>query len=163
MAEKFDLRYDPATLLGALDRGEVQKFQEYLQECDQPIIFDPAYLDHLSRHHGGIPKKRCFRSAAGHEFYIERFLNFVDEKTNKELGWYNVEVTWTQIEDRLNEYLIPFALLFSGNFLCFNHESDGRPTVVVWLHEESSEDEPVTEFVANNFDEFLAKLYEPSV
>jgi hypothetical protein len=65
------------------------------------------------------------------------------------------------MEDRLNDYLVPFAALGGGDMLCFDYENGGRPSVVVWLHEESRQDHPVTEYVAANFDEFLTKLYEP--
>jgi hypothetical protein len=64
------------------------------------------------------------------------------------------------ILDRLNDYLVPFAELFAGNFLCFDYEGGGRPKVVVWRHEDSRDESPYTEFVAANFDEFLTKLRE---
>jgi hypothetical protein len=67
--------------------------------------------------------------------------------------------------DRINDYLIPFAVLFAGDMLCFDYENvdsetGGRPHVVVWFHEESEEDAPVTQLVADNFDEFLSVLHE---
>jgi len=161
MNKDIDLGYDPASLLGPLDMGRVQELQEYLQDCEMPVAFDLSYIKHLSKFHGGAPKKRCFKTAEGSEHHIECFLNFIDEKKDKEHGWYNVGVTWTLIEDRLNDYLVPFAALFGGDFLCFDYQTGGRPSVVVWLHADSSKDEPVTEFVAPNFDEFLTKLYEP--
>jgi hypothetical protein len=110
MSEDFDLEYDPSTLQGPLDVGRVSEFESYLRDCDQPITFDKSYLAHLTRFHGGIPKKRCFRTPRGTQMAIERFLNFVDHKLDKLMGWYSVPVTWTQIEDRLNEFLIRMAL-----------------------------------------------------
>ena len=160
MPSDIDLGYDPASLMGPVDLGRVRAFEAYLRDTDQPVTFDSSYIHHLSNFHGGVPRKRCFKSASGREYVIERFLNFIDEKTDKVMGWYNVEVTWGLIEDRLNEYLIPFAALFAGDFLCFDYENGGRPRIVVWLHEESRQDAPVTKFVAANFDEFLTKLYE---
>lgn len=65
-----------------------------------------------------------------------------------------------KIEDRLNEYLLPFAVLFAGDMLCFDYREGSRPAVVVWLHEESAADcTPVTKPVAANFDEFLSLLF----
>jgi hypothetical protein len=156
-----DLGYDPSSLLGPLDIRRMEKFQKYISGAnEQQLEFDPAYLRHLAKYHGGRPKKRWFFSAKENDYVIERFLNFIDPKSDDVLGEYNVEVTWGMICDRLNDYLIPFALLFAGNFLCFDYEGGGRPKVVVWRHEDSREDSPATEFVAANFDEFLTKLRE---
>jgi hypothetical protein len=159
MRHDVDLGYDPDSLLGPLDMARVQQFQTYLHECGQSIEFDHAYINHISKYHGGVPRKRLFKTAQGGERTVERFLNFVDYKTDKQMGWYNVAVTWTQVEDRLNDFLIPFAVLLGGDLLCFDFTHPGRPSVVVWLHEESLQDAPVTEFVARDFDDFLAKLY----
>jgi hypothetical protein len=160
MVSAPDLGYDPATLLGPLDMELVMHFQKWLQQGGRPIRFDSSYLRHLSLYHGGTPKKRLFRTSTGIEYVIERFLNFVDHKREPVLGWYNVNVVWTQIEARLNDYLVPFAALFGGDYLCFDYEHGGRPSIVVWLHEESREDRPVTKYVAPDFDTFLNHLYE---
>jgi hypothetical protein len=160
-ADIDDLGYSASSLLAPLDMRRVEKFQEYISGAnDQQLELDAAYLRHLAKYHGGVPKKRWFFSAIGNDYVIERFLNFIDPKSDEILGWYNVEVTWGLILDRLNDYLIPFALLFAGNYLCFDYEGGGRPKVVVWRHEDSREESPATEFVAANFDEFLTKLRE---
>lgn len=160
MSETIDLEYDPSTLLGPLDMSRVEKTQQQFRTLGMPVEFDDSYLQHLAAFHGGIPKKRCFSSQIGREYFIERFLNFVDHRQNRQAGWYSVGVTWTQIEDRLNEYLVPFALLFGGDFLCFDYEYEGRPRVVVWRHEESRANAPVADFVEENFDAFLRLLHE---
>lgn len=162
MNPEDDLGYDPASLVGPLDMNHLLGSQQAFQDREMPIIFDPSYIRHLSYYHGGIPKKRCFKAEDGKEYLIERFLHFADEKKGDKdrLGWYHVNVCWSMMIDRLNDYLIPFAVLFAGDMLCFNYEHGGRPSVVVWLHEESKEESPVTQLVAANFDEFLTKLYE---
>jgi len=162
MNQPADPGYNPASLVGPLDIQKVQQLEQYFRDSGMAVAFDPAYIEHLSMFHGGVPKKRCFKSVKGNDYVIERFLNFIDHKADKVLGWYNVEVTWGLIMDRLNDYLIPFADLFAGNFLCFDYEGGGRPKIVVWRHEDSRQDKPATEFVAANFDEFLTKLYELS-
>jgi len=66
---------------------------------------------------------------------------------------------WSDTSDRLGGYLMPFAELAFGDMACFDYRQPGRPAVVVWFHEESEPDEePKTEFVAENFDEFLKLL-----
>jgi len=159
----MNLGYNLASTVGPLNLERVRAVEKDFQDRDMPIVFDPSYIKHLSDFHGGVPTKRCFKSSKGIEDVIDRFLNFMDYKKNKEdqLGWYNVGVSWSLIVGRLNDYLIPFAALGGGDMLCFDHEKGGRPSVVVWRHEESREDHPVTEYVAANFDEFLTKLYEP--
>lgn len=160
-ADIDDLGYDPASLVGPLDMGRVISFQNYISGAnEQELRFDAAYLRHLAKYHGGVPKKRWFYSEIGNDYVIERFLNFIDPESDDVLGGYNVGVTWGMILDRLNDYLIPFALLFAGNFLCFDYEGGGRPRVVVWRHEDSRDESPYTELVAANFDEFLTKLRE---
>lgn len=160
MAAEVDLGYAPASLMGPLDMHSVQEVEKDFQDSGMPITFDPSYIEHLSKFHGGVPRKRCFQTSDGVEEVIDRFLNFVDHKADKANGWYNVAVTWTLIEDRLNDYLVPFAALGGGDMLCFDYEQGGRPSIVVWRHEESRQDHPVTDFVAANFDDFLTKLYE---
>jgi hypothetical protein len=160
MAAEVDLGYDPSSLMRPLEMHRVQAVEKDFQDSDMPVIFDPSYIAHLSKFHGGVPRKRCFQTANEVEEVIDRFLNFVDHKVDKENGWYNVAVTWTLIEDRLNDYLVPFAALGGGDMLCFDYQQSRRPSVVVWRHEQSRQNRPVTEFVAANFDDFLHMLYE---
>jgi hypothetical protein len=160
MTSEIDLGYDPSSLVGPLELQRVRKLEKYLQDSEMPVVFDTSYVQHLYKYHGGVPKKRCFQTVEGDEQVIDRFLNFVDHKADEENGGYNVGVVWTLIEDRLNDYLVPFAALGGGDMLCFDYHPSGRPSVVVWRHEESRQDRPVTEFVAANFDDFLLKLYD---
>ena len=83
----------------------------------------------------------------GVEYVIERFLHFMDEKKGDKdrLRWYHVNVCWSMMLDRLNDYLIPFAALFAGDMLCFNRrEWREAQRSFVWLHEKSKEELPVT-------------------
>lgn len=64
-------------------------------------------------------------------------------------------------EDNVGMQLIPIVTLFGGDFLCLNYvENTENPSICIWYHEESYELDPDVEFVANNFTEFLAMLYE---
>jgi hypothetical protein len=160
---KTDLKYEPGSFAGPFDEAEVHDFEEDRHLGEQPWIkFDKSYIAHLQEFHGGIPSKRCFLAASGHERLIEQFMNFT--KTGHPLEDYNVEVAWSAVDDRLGEYLMPFAELFAGDMLCFDYsdyQSGARPKIVVWLHEESWEDTPATDFVAPNFDAFLEMLFVP--
>ena len=159
MKDKDAIEYEPDSFVDGFDPTKAKKFETSLKRGGQGHIkFDRKYLDHISKFHGGIPKNKCFRTAEGTEKVVVRFLNFT--RTDHPMGQYGVAATWSLIEDRLGPNLMPFAELFAGDVLCFDHEHPGRPRVVVWFHEESMEDEPYTEFVADNFDEFLTTLYE---
>lgn len=76
---------------------------------------------------------------------------------------YDIDVTLTQLEDRLtdNEDLIgvdilPIAALFAGDFVCLDFRNDREnPKICIWNHEESAELEQVTYFVTNTFSEFI--------
>ncbi|EKY5046501.1 SMI1/KNR4 family protein, partial [Listeria monocytogenes] len=100
------------------------------------------------------------------EYAIDRFLCFLKTPRDNELGMYDIDVTLTQLEDRLtdNEDLIgvdilPIAVLFAGDFVCLDFRKDrNNPNVVVWNHEESAELEPVTYFVTNTFSDFVSMV-----
>ena len=159
MDTQIDLLYDPNSFVGPLDEYEIVSFEKWLRASEyKKISFDRSYIDHLSRFHGGVPRKRCFRTALGTEQAIDRFLS---SDSNHPLKQYSVEGTWSLLSDRMGKHLMPFAELCFGDYLCFDHEQEGRPRVVMWFHERSrSERPPYTEFVAANFDEFLALLQD---
>lgn len=120
------------------------------------------YIEFLKRCNGGIPKKQYF-DFGNNVKVVERFLYIIENYDTEAEGMYDVGVVWSQIEDRLNEYLIPFAVLFAGDFLCFDYkESPDNPKVVLWNHDLSGERKPHTEFVANDLNAFLQMLYYKS-
>ena len=88
-----------------------------------------------------------------------------DPEDDDENGWYDIEVVLSDIDTRLTDdedligiNVIPFAVLFAGDFLCLDFRE--IPSVVVWYHEESEELNQVTSEVADNFSEFLSMLKE---
>lgn len=156
-----DLAFHKDSLLGPLHLDRVHQFEEWISRFNGVAIeLDAAYLSHLAQFHGGIPRRACFKTSAGRERLVVRFLNFQEEGERQ--AEYSVEATYSLIAStRLGHYLVPFAELFAGDFLCFDYTIPGRPEVVVWLHELSGdEDGPSTEFVASTFDEFMDSLYE---
>jgi hypothetical protein len=156
-----DLDYVEGSFVGPFNRQAVTIFQDYLHECDwTSIVFDEHYLDYLAEHHGGTPRKKFFRTSKGTEHVLEEFEHFDDALPRESpLRVYNVKRSWSDASDRLGPYLMPFADLFAGDMLCFDHSQPGRPKVVVWFHDQSDPGAPYTEFVADNFDEFLKLLH----
>ena len=62
------------------------------------------------------------------ELLIERFLCLLeDPEDDDENGWYDIEVVLSDIDTRLTDdedltgiNIIPFAVLFAGDFLCLD-------------------------------------------
>lgn len=149
-----DLEYDPQSCAGAVNYDEIA-FTERVYE----FHFDPAYMQQLERCNGGSPKKRYF-AIPGNVKVIERFLCVISSvSTDKRHGWNDMGVVITQIEDRLGEFMVPFAALFAGDYLCFDGENSDPPKIIVWDHERSREGNPVTIPVADDFTTFLSLLY----
>ena len=125
------------------------------------------YKEFIKKENGVIPSKRYF-PFEHNEKVIDRFLAILaisGEKTEED---YDIGVVSTQLEgrivfdeDNVGMQLIPIAALFGGDFVCLNYVEDSEnPSICIWYHEESYELEPAIEFLANNFTEFLAMLYE---
>ncbi|MGG3891376.1 SMI1/KNR4 family protein [Metabacillus fastidiosus] len=131
------------------------------------IIFPELYREFIKKNNGAVPITNIFTHNE-HDYIVERFLCILEESEADEInGWYDIEVTITQIGERLtdNEDLIgmnvvPIAALFAGDFVCLDFREREDPSVVVWYHEESDEFSPVTKTVARNISEFFGMLKE---
>lgn len=80
--------------------------------------------------------------------------------TERSLKNLNANVIWSLISDRINGYLLTFAAVANGDFLCFNYENGFLPAMVLWVQEFSVEDTPYTEPVADTFSGFIDALTE---
>jgi hypothetical protein len=153
MSEDVELKFDPETEAGEFDDQYVKDTEEMLA-----LDFTPDFLKFLKKHNGGISDKQYFKLDDDVKV-VERFLCLCpDYEERPEFGQFDIGVVWSQIEDRLNDYLIPFAAVFTGDFLCFDYENNDPPKIVVWDHDLSEEDEPVTYPVADDFKQFLTML-----
>ena len=164
MTKDIDLDYIPDSFAGPTDVASISTFCEWLHRIgNTKVYFDESYVQHMTQFNGGIPGKSCFKTNNGRERMITRFLNFAER--DHPLIEYSVESTWSMLSgSRLGQHLMPFAELFAGDMLCFEYKAQSqRPRVVIWLHEESSDESgPVTELVAECFDAFLGMLYTPT-
>ncbi|HDR6269055.1 SMI1/KNR4 family protein [Bacillus thuringiensis] len=124
------------------------------------------YKNFIKVNHGGSPEKKSFVCNT-HSYAVIRFLCILEAPENIEIGMFDIDVTWTQLDERLTDdgdllgvALLPIAVLFAGDFLCLDfRESRNNPKVCVWDHENSAELEPVSHHVADTFDEFMGMLH----
>ena len=125
------------------------------------------YKELIMRKNGFRLSKNLY-SLTNRSFLIERFLCILENTKDNPLGMYDIDVVMSQLDERLFVHedilgfeLVPIAALFGGDFVCLNYIEDPKnPSMCIWFHEESYELEPATEFVANNFTEFLAMLQD---
>lgn len=149
------IEYHPNSFAASFDDEELDSIWDHLSWDDladdfAPPTIDASYLNYIREFHGGKP---ITTYAGGH--HIDRFLNFANPFAATELDRiFNINVTRQRIDDRLDDFVLPFAALAHGNYLCFNYNILPRPTVVFWYHERPE----TLDLVAGNFDEMLSSL-----
>lgn len=160
MDEDLKIEMLPGTVAGKPDDNYIDETEDMME-----LEFTTAFLTFLGNHNGGVPVKKYFK-LGGNTKVVQRFLcvyaNFED---NSEFGQSDIGVVWTQIDDRLSEFQMPFAAVYPGDFLCFDFEpsdDDDKPVVVLWIHDQSYEGHPVTVPVADTFEQFLKMLTDDS-
>lgn len=155
------IRCKPGSVVPHFSKAEMDALGKMISLDVPDFAFDPAYLVQVEHFNGGVPENKYFKTRSGRCLPIDRFLNYSDtgllaDRTLKNL---NANVVWSMIEDRLGIYLLPFAILPSGDFLCFDYGRGGaRPGVVLWSHELSTDGHPSTSDVAESFEEFVGGL-----
>jgi hypothetical protein len=184
----IDLEYEPNNLLGPARRARIRAFEKWLRGFwERPVRLPASYVEHITTFHGGVPGKKCFRTASGRVRVLGRFFNFLEEADIKP----PILPTWRpwgmgqdiRLDYRVAEYLdnehwairidqfhlLPFAGLDTAghdcramneyDLLCFDYDAEDEPAVVTWDFHESWEDRAITEVVATSFAEFLPMLY----
>jgi hypothetical protein len=129
MSEAALLDFPSDTSAGPLDPDWALKVERMVGHP-----FDRAYLDFLSDQNGGPPRTRLL-TVEGRTKVLERFLCLVEPARNAREAIYDVGAVWSMLKGRLAPPLVPFAILFPGDFLCFDHAAAGPPAVVWWKHE----------------------------
>lgn len=123
-----DLNYDLSSLCGPIDERVVEFVQTYRKHR-----FEPAYLEHVRRYHGGVPGKQYFTASDGNTYRVGRFMTFLDEESELtppiRPSWQqpgrDIRINWsmlTQIDEEgptarhlfYGEELLPFAALYCG-------------------------------------------------
>ena len=97
---------------------------------------------------------------------MEEFIDEADRLRDDRIhGWYDLSSVMSQLDARLIEdedligmNLIPFGVVFGGDFVCLDYRNSTEPCISLWFHEESGDFAPVTEVIADSFGTFLDML-----
>ncbi len=88
------------------------------------------------------------------------FSNLLDFNLNNSN---NVLDVHSRIKDILPFKVYPFGSEPSGDYLCFDYNTDNlEPNIILWKHEgivDNGEEVYETEYISNSFEEFLSRLY----
>lgn len=131
------------------------------------VKFPLSYLDFIKINNGSVPVTNLFE-VENKEIVLERFVCFLGEiKEGHQYGWLDIGVIIEPIYERLTDnsdlhglQIIPIGILFAGDLLCFDfRKNKENPQVCIWYHEESNDFKPVTQEVADCFEQFLDMLY----
>lgn len=99
----------------------------------------------IQQYNGGRPDKRRFDTTNAKERCIKTFLSFNPE--DKENVWF----AW----NRALAGMVPFAVDNFGNYIAFDEYAKPNSVIIVFCNHETGK----IEFVANDFSEFINKLY----
>ena len=168
-----DLEYEPGSLLPPFPRERIDEFEKWLAGYweRERIKLPAAYVRHITKFHGGVPGKKCFRDADGRVRVVGRFFNFLREEdltepyTKSWRSWSlgpDIRLDY-RVEDFLdNEFwcarlgypgcdLVPIAGLdYAGHdcrgmdefdLLCLHYSQKAAPFVVTWPFDGSSYEE----------------------
>lgn len=149
---------DNSTIIYPLPTNELFERKEKMWRVTLP----ESFRTFMEQFNGGKPINGEFL-CNNHSYLIDRFLCFLKEPRKNELGVYDIDVTLTQLEERLTDNedligvdLLPIAVLFAGDFVCLDYRNNKQnPEVCVWKHEESFELAPVTCYITESFEQFL--------
>ena len=146
------LEFAAGTSAGPLDPARVLAVEQLVGHP-----FDEACLELLLEQNGGPARARLLE-VEGRVKVVERFLCLVDPRENPRDAIYDVGAVWSMLKGRLDAALVPFAVLFPGDFLCFDYSAT-PPAVVWWKHEApAGASAPPTVPVAPSFLAFLGML-----
>lgn len=154
------MKFDEESIIKPSPTDELLK----LKEQKWKITLPDSYKDFIKKMNGIIPMDAVI-SYNDRKEKISRFFCILEQVENSD-GWLDISVISSPIierliydEDRIGVDVLPIAKLDYGNYLALNyHEIKNEPYVCVWDYEDSGDFEPITYFVAENFEAFINSL-----
>ncbi len=124
------------------------KSEDLIYEFERLVkySFSDSFRKCIIENNGGRPSKKAFDTDKAKERELKSFLSF--NKEDRETVWKIFE--WNK--DELTNKYVPFAIDNFGNIICFEVNTN---KVVFINHENMS-----IEVIADDFEEFINKLYE---
>lgn len=148
----------------------IKEAEEYFE-----VRFPKDYLAFLSKYNGAEPAEaNSVFLLDGHEYVVERFFCLLDRELWHKIGedeWCDISVITTKLEEYLADDgdgyglpIVPVAAVGGGDAVCLDfRKNPDNPTICMWYNDESDVFAPATEFLADNFEQFLGMLYKPSM
>lgn len=138
----------------------LKKVEEYSK-----VKFPLSYQKFVQEYNVGVPITNEFEFN-NHSYTVERFLGLVNDYKSSSFGDYDIAVVLSQIDtyltnnpDLIGDEVIPIAILFAGDYVCLDYRNKrDEPEICIWYHEDSEEFNPITNKIADNFDEFVEML-----
>lgn len=154
------MKYDEESIITPCPTDELLK----LKEQKWKIILPKSYKEFIKKMNGISPIDAVI-SYNDHKEKISQFFCILEQVENSD-GWLDISVISSPIierlvydEDRIGVDVLPIAKLDYGNYLALDyHKNNNEPFVCVWDYEESGDFEPITYFVAENFEAFIDSL-----
>lgn len=109
------------------------------------FTFPSDYKKFVKENNAGYPPKTCYDTNVTEKRCIKSLLSL--NKEDEESIWDLYDA-----DGKMEKESVPFAIDDFGNFICFNRYNG---SVIFYDHETGN-----SEKIANNFSEFLDKLYE---
>lgn len=115
------------------------------------VTFPAAYLKIASIYNGGSPVDYSFVNANKEEDSLEAFLQYPNEIL-KYLDF---------ARGRLPEKVVPFAVTFNSDAICFDFRGEGEPKIVFWDQTTKRiKDDKRLNKIAESFEAFMDSLYD---
>ncbi|WP_083932768.1 SMI1/KNR4 family protein [Psychrobacter lutiphocae] len=129
--------------------------------------FPKEYKKVISKYDELIPVDNIFDFTNIYGEVDERDLNFISFNTDEATSIYDYRII-SNPEYAGIPHLVAFAVCANGDYICFDYRENpngDNPKVVLVYHDDFVENEDgtssmVVNFVADNFEEFMARLHE---
>lgn len=127
------IRYKPNTTKFDFDEDHYLKFLRYNRDENPRFEFDPDWIKYLRSSNGGVPVTDLFKTPNGEVRAIDVFYPMKGSK-DPSFGSVGRIHTMACDSEAFHYDCIPFAQLFNGDLLCFDHRTNPAGPAPVLRH-----------------------------